>query len=166
MRKFHIYGLDVEVGNKTYTTRYRLIALLLALLFLLTNSGQAGYIEALFVAPPFILLLHEIYRLVNKPTILVVGYNGIYHHKLGLIPWSNIEQVEFHRSMTTLFVKSLIVFIKEPQVSYNYWFIKPIKMENKRIYISMSFTDCDVESACQHAKVMKSWYEATNGNAS
>ena len=52
------------------------------------------------------------------------------------------------------------VYIKEPKTTLNHWFLSPIKIKHDVVEMGMSYTDCNVKSASEHAKVMKAWYEA------
>ncbi|ENF8748236.1 hypothetical protein [Vibrio fluvialis] len=164
MEKFRIDGLDIEVGNKVYTTRYVLIVITLLFLLIITNSSHSGYLQLTITLPLTLLLLLEIRRLVYKPTLLVIGYDGIYHFKKGFISWGNIEHVEYYVNERNMLEKSLKVHVREGETWINYWFLKPINMSNNILNLSMSYTDCNVKKASQHAKVMKTWYEAYRRN--
>ncbi|MBE3761832.1 hypothetical protein ACEV9Z_13190 [Vibrio parahaemolyticus] len=165
MDKYQIEGINIEVGNKIYTTRNTLIAVTLFFLFLVTNSERGGYFQLVLTLFLAIFLVIEIKRLVYKPTLLAIGYDGIYHCKVGFISWGNIERVEYYVNNRNILVKSLRVYIKTPKITQNYWFIAPIALKHNVLNLSMSYTDCNVKAASAHAKVMKAWYEACRDTA-
>ena len=165
MDKYQINGLKVEVGNKVYTTRYTLIAVTLFFLFFVTNAERGGYLQLALTLFLVLFLVIEIRRTVYKPTLLAIGYDGIYHCKVGFISWGNVDRVEYYVNNRNILVKSLKVYIKMPEVTQNYWFIAPISMKHKVLDLSMSYSDCNVKVASAHAKVMKTWYEACRETA-
>ncbi|WP_141705985.1 hypothetical protein [Vibrio rumoiensis] len=171
MKRVNIDGIDIEIGNKVYTTKHWYLAGLISVVSFILLNIDAAYenntLEGILIilTVPLIFLIHEIHRMVYRPTLLAIGYAGIYSPKTGLIAWSNIESINYQISPSNSLLKSLIIYVKEPNFTMNYWFFEPIKMIENPIYIRMDHTGYDIKKAKQHADIMKSWYETWNSEA-
>lgn len=163
MQKISVQGVEVLVGNHVYKTRY--CRLVIFGFFLLVSSPATRGNEPLFayvlVLIFFGLLVHEIRRMAFKPTLLVIGYDGVYHHQIGFVPWSNVESIDFFVGSTNTMHKALILTTIERRVKLKYhWLPRPIRVESNVLRLDMSYSDCNIQKAYTNAKVMREWYLA------
>lgn len=163
MQKITVEGIEVLVGNHIYKTRYcRLVAFSFFLfMFSAATSNNEPLFGYILVSIFFSLLVYELYRMVFKPTLLTIGYEGIYHFKIGFVPWSDIESTDFFVGPTNSMHKALVLTIYEPRVTLKYhWLPRPIRVESKELRLDMSYSDCNIKNAHTNVVVMRQWYLA------
>jgi hypothetical protein len=162
MRKIVVDGQEITIKSYVYKTRYwRLVVFAFFLLVYGRAIGNAdpavnfiGYFVVLVVS---FFLLKELYRLAFNPALLSINFDGIYHHKIGFISWSDVDDISYYSDRT----KGLSIITTVPRLTYKRFLqLKFLESESTVVRMDMSFSECNVKKACRRARIMYAWYKA------
>ncbi|EKO3420602.1 hypothetical protein NXE12_000955 [Vibrio fluvialis] len=162
MQKVIVDGKEIIIKSYVYKTRYWRLVVFTVFLFVYSrtigsDTLMVSYVGYFVVLSTSYLLLKEIYRLVFNPVLLSINFDGIFHHKVGFISWHDVTDIDYYSDRN----KGLSITTTVPRLTCTrFLYLKLFESKSEVVRMDMSFSDCNVRTACERARIMYAWYKA------